>query len=180
MKNKTFLITLITIIVLGTLATIIVTDSKWYFDNFVSVPDGKGEILIGELKSFDHPDKVANELDVKNYQWQVLSDSQFQGDDFRPQFNEYSIKVINYMNLGEAGSLELDFINRRLYKAVFYPINYENYLKKVKEKYNFKEKDIKTNDSILIQTGENFKGQYIQWVDVLLQNEVGEWIKRFS
>ncbi len=153
------------------------------FEETVRVKKSNPSDLIGGFKSFQSPEQVIEMLKAAGLSWTVLSDTKLSAKDSRPEFSEYSIKISKYTDLAIEGTLELNFINRRLYKAVFYPSNYDAYLEKVGSKYPIdflKQKSTKATETILIEAGENQSGKYIQWVDGPLENEVTEWIKRFS
>jgi hypothetical protein len=153
------------------------------FEETVRVKNSNPGDLIGVFKSFQSPEQVIEILKSAGLSWTVLSDSKLSAKDRRPEFTEYSIKISNYADLANEGTLELNFINRRLYKAVFYPSKFDEYIEKLGSKYRVdfrKQKSVKASETILIETGENQTGKYIQWVDGPLENEVTEWIKRFS
>ncbi len=153
------------------------------FEKNIRVQVANPAALIGDFKSFQKPEEVTNRLSAEHIAWQVTSDSKLGEKDSRPPFDDYSIKIDEYIDLDAKGVLELSFINKRLYKAVFYPGNYSDYLSKVSAKYKADfvgKSSVKVSDTVLIETGENSKGKFIQWIDEPLEREVSEWIKRYS
>jgi hypothetical protein len=115
--------------------------------------------------------------------WTVLSDSKFSGDTHRPEFNEYSIRIIGFKDLSLSGVLELNFINNSLYKATFYASNPEEYFDAARKKYGAElgVRSISVGPQVIIESGKNAHNEvYIRWSDQSLSEEVDEWIRRFS
>jgi|GEM_PF-2972065 len=140
--------------------------------------------LIGNFKSFDTSEEVIEQLKIKNFDWKVTYDSRLPAKDPRPEFSEYIIRVTDFVDLNYKGTLELKFINQRLYKTVFYPVNYSEYIVELTVKYGAElnsKKSVKLSDTIKVEAGKNYKNEpYIKWVDTLLEKEIAEWVRRYS
>lgn len=166
------------------LAAFLARDSKWYFENYVKALQATPSALISDFTSFQSVEDITNRLQREGKQWAVKSDSKTPDNGFRPEFNEYTISISEFADQGIVGILDLGFNNNRLYQTSFYPTNVSDYLKKLQEKYNVDLRAVKKSNidkNTVIELLKDYQGRdYIKWSDEKIQNELMEWIKRFS
>jgi hypothetical protein len=165
-------------------AAFFVFNSKWQFEKSVKVTESSPTALIDGFNSFQKQEDVTNQLTSNGLKWEVVSDSKSAGDNFRPEFNEMTIRIPNYQHLEIPGTLDLVFNNNRLYQTVFYPSDLAEYLKKFRSKFNQDMevgKRIKVDGNTAVESQKDYQEKiYIRWSDERIMNEVSEWIKRFS
>lgn len=155
------------------------------YNKFEPVPSDSHPVkLIEGFMSLQTVEQVRSILRNKGLKWEVLSDSKFEGNRFRPKFNDYRIKISQYEHLGVLGDLELEFNNDRLYQIDFKPSSYDQYIKKIEENYNKKinlGSKVNLEDNLIIESHKNYENKpYVRWSDERISREVMQWISKFS
>ncbi len=136
--------------------------------------------LIGGLVSHSPVTAVQKQLKADN--WSVVWKSSLKPGDRRPPFSDLAVRVDAFEDLGAKGTLDLLFINDRLYRVVFTPADADRYFRELERAPGV----VRNSPSVLeIQPSTRLLlakegGLRVIVEDECLASEVDRWIVRFA
>ncbi len=139
--------------------------------------------LIDGFKSYESIETVKQHCNSLGYDWIVIEDSKLSPGDKRPRFDIFVVEINGYKHLKATGILRLKFYNDRLSDTWFYPEKHEIYLNTLLQERNIDliNVDEKTIGNLRIWKRKDYREKlYIGWLDIRLEQEEFEWIKKYS
>ena len=146
--------------------------------------------MIGGLRSFQTPEEAKRVLSAAALQWSVLEDGAEGGKEI--PFRRLSLEVRGFVSQEVSGDLILQFLNDRLMRVMFYPVDPDRYLTQIQNHgmtvrntsnepgaLELRESDQPANLQILLITDHEGK-HYVAWTDVRLDNEYHDLIWKYS
>lgn len=132
--------------------------------------------LIAPLYSNAGPDAARQTLHLSPERWIVTSESDYRGA------HRTAVTVTGFIDCGVTGTLSLDFFNQHLIQTVFYPSDFEVYLKNLARDRGIRFSVLKRTLSLFsynrlyphtsIWIGRDHEGRdYVSWEDRKIANE---------
>jgi hypothetical protein len=151
----------------------------------LSSPPAARATLIGTLQSFDTPAEAKAKIDPKFLPWKTISEPRVAfPDDKRPRFEFLEVRVEGYVHLGQRCNLELVFFNDRLIEVRLLPEDLSSLLAALDDKARIdllSNKEVRVGVHVEAKRWTTIKGEtWVGFQDIRLQEEVHDWIARFS
>ena len=141
---------------------------------------GRPSRLIGGLVSHSSVAAVQKQLKAEN--WSVVWKSALTPGDQRPPFSDLTVRVDAFEDLGAKGSLDLLFINNRLYRVVFTPSDADRYFRDLERapgvvRNSPSALQIQPSTRLLLVTEGEIR---VIAEDECIASEVDRWIVRYA
>lgn len=141
-----------------------------------------GVPLIEPFRSYSSVDSVQLLLTAKALSWAEIENSSFAPGDRRPQFHVQVLEALSETSLGLPGRLRLEFLNNRLVRTMFIPVDSEAYRRRLFDAYPglAGEQSLDVGPWTSLTIGEYLGALHVSWVDTRLRDEMRRWIRRYS
>ncbi len=152
----------------------------------IETPDQR-TVLIDEIESYSTIEEIKEYFGKRSYKYELLANDSFRGDEYRAPFIINTIHIEGYMNRGITGTLDVSFFNDRVIETTFYPSDFENYLKVLSKELD---KELNIDSSVMLSPNtelwvgvrylsrEGAEKKCVSWIDIRLDDEMGQWIKK--
>lgn len=150
-----------------------------------------GIVLVEDFVSYSAVSEIEARLKAKGIRSKRIPDGMPNlTSTFRPPFAAHKIVVEDYTHLGYRGELSLNFLNDRLESVIFYPTDFDGYIKATEALEGKPLGRPSHNDNAWTKIGRRGvfvgsefmekKRQFVGWHDLRFDEEINAWIMRYS
>lgn len=169
------------VVLVGITLLLIVGCTKGFDGSFTQIESERTK-LIGGLDSYSSFSEVKSKLRLSDKAVKTIENGRRSAEG-RPPF-KFRVVAFDYTHLDYRGRLEITFFNDRLMSTKFYPEKADQYIARLKSKLNRKfdtKRQAHLPPFTSLWLGRDVQGRkFILWEDVRLQEQVNDWIERYS
>ena len=141
-----------------------------------------GARLLGHLSSFSSFEEISGRV-LSEQHFVLVHKTTCRRSDPRPCF-QVTVRKTEFKNLGVEGELWLTFFNDRLYGAMFYPADFDRYLRQLAHSglaLPRSSEPLELSSNTLVWSGlSEQKRPFVAWVDRRLLDEHAKWIRCYG